>query len=156
MEALARRRLHQPDSHHGFHQLSAGVWAGRTAGPRAGFPLPSTLLNTELAPTLVVPPFTVSLGGVLSGCTQLPQVELFRDGIDVGLITLTNGSSSWAANGPFGISYPSDPGYPPAIKAVLATPGVGCTNLIPITVSISYQQAFGPAGQLGRGLAFPF
>jgi hypothetical protein len=56
-----------------------------------------TLLNTELAPTLVVPPFTVSLGGVLSGCTQLPQVQLNRDGIDVRLITLTNGSSPISA-----------------------------------------------------------
>ena len=102
-----------------------------------------TLLNTESVPNLVLPPFTVSTVGTLSGCSAAPQVGLFRDGIQVGEVTMTNGISSWSDNGPFGISYPSDPGYPPAIKAVLVTAGAGCTNLLPINVSVSYEPAFG-------------
>jgi hypothetical protein len=50
---------------------------------------------------------------------EAPRLELLRDGIDVGLVTLTNGSSSWVDNGPAGISYPTDGGYPPAITAEL-------------------------------------
>ena len=48
-----------------------------------------TRLNTESVPNLVLPPFTVSTVGTLSGCTTSPQVERFRDGIDVGQVTLT-------------------------------------------------------------------
>ena len=58
-------------------------------------------------------------------------------------MTMTNGRSIWVDNGSFGISYPSDPCYPPAIKAVLVSPGVECTNLLPINVSVSYEPAFG-------------
>jgi len=43
------------------------------------------------------------------GLLDSPQVELLRDNTEVGLVTLTNGQDSWTDNGPFGISYPSDP-----------------------------------------------
>ncbi|MGO9330934.1 MAG: hypothetical protein ACLQJ0_22880 [Steroidobacteraceae bacterium] len=72
--------------HAGAQTLATGQIDANTYGTSV------TLLNTELAPTLVVPPFTVSLGGVLSACTMLPQVQLNRDGIDVGQVTMTSGS----------------------------------------------------------------
>lgn len=85
-----------------------------------------------------------------------------RDSIDVGLVTLTNGASSWISTSPFGVSNPSNPGDPPAISVVLVTAGVGCTNLLPINVSISYEPAFGWPGKFGivtgkfQTAAYPF
>jgi len=49
------------------------------------------LLNTENFPNQMLPPFTVTTVGTLSGCSTSPQVELLRDNTEVGLVTLTNG-----------------------------------------------------------------
>ena len=86
--------------------LSSGQIVTNTYGANV------VLLNTENFPNQVLPPFTVTTVGTLSGCSTSPQVELLRDNTEVGLVTLTNGQDSWTDNGPFGISYPSDPGYP--------------------------------------------